>query len=198
VFALYSLHFYDDFLIINLIKKLMSTLIIDIREEQELLDYQIVSKNGSTIIINIPTRSIFANVDFINQLSGQFDAVFIVCRTNRRAKEVKNRYFSENPKILTLEGGWKAIMAGNSPIPGLDVIDNSSLLNLAPQQYMQSVIVAFLCGVVLLNYKEVDRKYISGLLLAFAGFIAYQVLTKDCTLTRVIPLPEKLERERVL
>jgi len=176
----------------------MSILIIDIREEQEILDRQLVSTDGNVVIVNIPTRSIFANVDFINQLSGEFQTLFIVCRSNRRATRVKNKYFAENPKILTLDGGINAIMNGDSPINGLQVIDTSSLFNLAPQQYMQTVIVAFLCGVVLLNYKEVDRKYISGALLAFAGFIAYQVITKDCTLTRVIPLPEKLERERVL
>lgn len=177
----------------------MSTLIIDVREEQELLDHHLVSKDGSTVIVNIPTRNIFANVDFINQLSSQFESVFIVCRTNKRAQKLKDKYFSENPKIDTIRGGWKGIIKGNvGQVRGLEVVDNNSLLNLAPQQYMQSVIVAFLCGVVLLNYKEVDRKYISGLLLGFAGFIAYQVLTKDCLMTGMIPLPEKLERQRVL
>ncbi len=168
----------------------MSLLIIDIREEQEVLDYQLITTKNDIVIINIPTRNIFSNVDFINQLSEQFNTIFIVCKSDKRAARVKNKYFVENPRILTLDGGINSIIDEN--IPGIHVIDNHSLLNLAPQQYMQTVIVIFLCILVVLNYIEIDRIYINGALLAFAVFIAYQIITKNCKMSSIISLSDSV------
>lgn len=76
--------------------------IIDIREEYELLENRYISNNSNLIIIAIPSRIIFANVEFINKLSIN-NQIFILCRTGKRAKLIKNKYFSNNKNIITID-----------------------------------------------------------------------------------------------
>jgi len=87
-------------------------LIIDIREEFELLGKQMHSFDPSIFVLNIPMRSIFANIDWINELS-QSHNMYIICRSGERAVRVKNKYFKDNKNIISLEGGVNKLEVNN-------------------------------------------------------------------------------------
>lgn len=165
----------------------MSTklLIVDLREETELLDVQLKSNTSAVDIVNIPTRSIFANLDFINKKANELEMVYLMCRSGCRSQKVKNKYFPSNPRVQLLEGGWKNPQVLQSSIK---VINRSSISNMSPQQYMQMVIVLFLVSAIAMNQFDVNKTYVSLYLGAMAAFILYQILTKDCLMTSMIPL----------
>lgn len=167
----------------------MSFLYIDIREENEILDYQIKPKNGESnvTVINIPTRNIFANVDYINQLSEKYDTVYIICRTGRRSQQVKDKYFHNNSKIFSYQGGWKWGPAYDYN-PNIELVDNYSLFNMAPRQYMQSVIVLFLMLVMFLIYHDTDKMNILLIIGLMTCLILFQIVTKDCLIASMIKL----------
>lgn len=167
----------------------MPILIVDIREESEILDVQIKPNTPEVHIVNIPSRSIFANVEYLNRISENYDQIYLLCRTSRRTSAVKEKYFHDNPKIHSYPGGWKALEDDDDLPKLISIVDSSSLFNLAPQQYMQIVIVCFLLSIIAANYMEVPRKYVNIAIGGFAAFICYQVLTKDCTMANLIALP---------
>ena len=82
----------------------MKEIIIDIREEGELLDNIVVS--SEKIIINIPMRNIQFNIDAINKLSENY-TIYLLCRSSNRSDKIKKLFFEENPKIISIKGGLK-------------------------------------------------------------------------------------------
>ena len=169
----------------------MKTLFIDLREESELLDVQIVSNNPTVEVVNIPPRSIFANVDYITNLLNRYDKIYLICRTGRKSDVVKLQYFEGDNRIISYEGGWKKLEKEDNNSNGIEVHRRYSIFNLAPQQYMQVVIVLFLISTIVLNsYYRLDRMYMSIYISVMALFIMYQVLTKDCLMTNMIGLSD--------
>ena len=162
-------------------------LVIDIREETELLDVHLESENPLIDIINIPERNIFANVDYINKLSEKYSLIYLICKTGERSDGVKKRYFSTSSAIRSYQGGWKDLELRKEKIK-IDVIHNYSLLNMGPQQYMQFIIVLFLISMIGMNIWNISIIYINLCLALMAGFILFQVFTKSCLVTSVIPL----------
>lgn len=166
-----------------------NVLYIDLREETEILDTQILSKSPNISVMNIPTRNIFANVEFINDMSQGFDLVYLICRSGRRSQQVKDKYFANNERIQSYDGGWKALEKNSNNV---SVNHSYSLQNMSPQQYMQSVIVLFMLSMIGLLYFNFEKKYVMIALGVFATFISHQVLTKDCLMTQMIPLSDEI------
>ena len=73
--------------------------IIDLREENELGKSRIISRNNNVTVISIPSRHIFANKEFIINLSNQ-GKVYLLCRSGNRSLQIKNKYFKNNKNIL--------------------------------------------------------------------------------------------------
>ena len=72
-------------------------IIIDIREEFELLGKQMHSIDTSVFVINIQMRSIFVNTDWINEL-WQIHNIYIICCHCIRTSKVKDKYLKNNKK----------------------------------------------------------------------------------------------------
>jgi rhodanese-related sulfurtransferase len=160
------------------------TLIVDLREEVELLDVRIKSTDPNTSVLNIPVRSIFGNLEYLNSQMEHYIKVLLLCRSGKRAAVVKSRYFPHLDKVEVISGGWKAIEPNH---PTLKLFQSNGLFNYGPQQYMQTAIVTFLIGLLLMNHFKVNRKYITIAVGVMTLFIAWQILTKSCLMTSFIP-----------
>lgn len=84
----------------------IKTIIIDVREEFELLELQLISINPSLFIINIPMRAIFANQSWISDMSTEH-TIYIMCKSGNRSGKIKTKYFINNENIKSLSGGIK-------------------------------------------------------------------------------------------
>ncbi len=160
----------------------MKNIIIDIREEHELKDKRI-EENKDYLIYHIPQRFIVFNKDIINILS-ENNKIYIMCRSGKRAENIKNKYFSNNTNIEVLEGGIENI---NNKFNNIKIKENKSLFNFGPQQYMQLMFVFILFIILFLIIFKVKFIYIYVLILLFIFMILYQVFTKSCYLTKFIP-----------
>jgi len=161
-------------------------IIIDIREEFELLGKQMHSVDPSVFVINIPMRSIFANTDWINELS-QSHNIYIICRHGIRASKVKDKYFKDNKNIISLDGGITKLEINNIFDNKIKLIHGKGGLGL--QQYTQIMFASILTVLAILLYFDIDKKYVISLIVLIVLFILYQLLTNVCYLFKFLPLP---------
>lgn len=76
--------------------------IVDIREEEELKQKRLMSKNPNVKIINVPTSMIKSQVDFIKSLTTN-GKVYLGCRRGIRTNRIKNELFKNNDKIISMD-----------------------------------------------------------------------------------------------
>ena len=165
----------------------IKTIIIDIREEFELLETQIKSTDPSLLVMNIPMRAIFANKNWINEIS-KTNTFYLVCRSGNRTQKVKDRYFKNNNNVKSTDGGIKKLETNPLFKNKIQIIKGNGGLGL--QQYLQLVFVCMLSLLLLLLYLGVDKKYIMVLIGGFILFILYQIYTKGCLISSFVPLSE--------
>lgn len=155
---------------------------IDIRDEHELAESQIMSPNDETLVINIPSRNIFANVEWIKSVEKNGVKVTLICRTANRSQNVKKLYFSTNENIISLDGG----------ISNPDItIKKLNSLGFGIQQILQLVFVIILtCILVASFYLQINklRYTIMGVII----FILYQIVSKSCLIGKYVPLKSTL------
>ncbi len=153
-------------------------IIIDIREEHELLENKLEPKDNSTIVFNIPMRHIGFNKDLIKSLSKNIK-VYITCKSGNRSGKVKNLYFAKNKNIYSVEGGYKNV-------ENVNIIKSSGGLGL--MQYMQTVFVLILISILTMHYYQVSNNKIIGFIVFVLLFILYQLVTKSCIMSKILPL----------
>lgn len=111
-----------------------------------------------------------------------------MCKSGNRSSKVKEMYFAENPGVISLRGGINEIEGGNILDDKIIVIHGTG--GLGSQQYIQLAFLIFLVIVLGLFYFNVNKNYIIALLAIFILFIGYQILTKGCLISSLIPLPK--------
>ena len=111
---------------------------IDVRDEHELLDSRIVAPNEETLIINIPSRNIFANVQWIKATAAKGTKITLICRSANRSQKVKTLYFAQDDNIVSLDGGIKNPMVKLEHHTG----------GLGLQQILQLVFATILTGIL--------------------------------------------------
>ena len=161
----------------------IKTIIIDIREEFELLETQIKSKDETLLVMNIPMRAIFANKAWISNVS-KFIPIYLMCRSGNRSGKIKNKYFKNNNNVKSVDGGLKTNLFKNK----IQIVKGKGGIGL--QQYIQLAFVCMMSIILLLLYLDIDKKYVMGLIAAFVLFITYQVYTKGCLISSLIPLSD--------
>lgn len=151
---------------------------IDIRDEHELAESQIMTPNDETLVINIPSRNIFANVEWIKLMEASGVKVTLICRTANRSQNVKNLYFSTNENIVSLDGGIT-----NSGI----TIKKINSMGFGIQQILQLVFVGILtCILIASFYLQINKlRYV---IVGIIFFILYQIVSKSCLIGKYIPL----------
>jgi rhodanese-related sulfurtransferase len=152
------------------------TLWIDIRDEHELAENQIMAPNDETLIINIPSRNIFANVQWIKSVAKD-KKIILICRSGNRSLNVKRMYFANDENIESLDGGIKNAQIKLKGLGG----------GLGLQQILQLVfafiLVCILCASFFLQLDNL-RYAIIGIIF----FILYQVISKSCLIGKYVPL----------
>jgi len=155
--------------------------IIDLREENELGKSRIISRNNNVTVISIPSRHIFANKEFIINLSNQ-GKVYLLCRSGNRSLQIKNKYFKNNENITSIDNGLKALDQFGDNI---EIIKGSSGLGM--QQYMQIVFAFIIIGTIIAIFMNVKKIYVLIALTLFLLFILYQIFSSSCILSKIIP-----------
>lgn len=155
--------------------------IIDLREENELGKSRIISRNNNVTVISIPSRHIFANKEFITNLSNQ-GKVYLLCRSGNRSLQIKNKYFKNNENITSIDNGLKALDQFGDNI---EIIKGSSGLGM--QQYMQIVFAFIIIGTIIAIFMNVKKIYVLIALTLVLLFILYQIFSSSCILSKIIP-----------
>ncbi len=156
-------------------------IVIDIRDEHELNEKYLDTTNLDIKLINIPSRNIKFNKDYIVNLS-ESNKVYIVCKSGNRSSKIKELYFKNNKNIISLEGGIENINKLDTDIE-IKKGDNKYGMN----QYMQIIFMCILLFITLLIYLNVDKKIILSILILIIFFIYYQIYTKSCILSKIVP-----------
>ena len=171
-------------------------LIIDLREEHELLESRLVSPDGTYEIINIPSRHIFANIGWISKQTEK-RPVWLICASGRRSQAIKEQYFGRNDGIKSSEGGLKLLggsRSGNGS--GAVSVDPSRIEAVSGtggygiQQIMQMMFALMLSVITIAIFFGLKREYLlltCGVMLA--GVVG-QLVTKSCLLGKLVPKSE--------
>jgi rhodanese-related sulfurtransferase len=157
---------------------------IDIREEHELAENQIVSPNeNDVLVINIPSRNIFANVEWMERISQKGVKITLICRSASRSKKVKDIYFTNNENITSLEKGI------SNPNIKLKPVVTKTNLGLGLQQILQLVFSTILLFIFVSSF-FIKIEVVRYTIIAIIAFILYQVITKSCLIGKIVPLPQ--------
>lgn len=164
-------------------------LVIDLREEHELLEKMIVSSDKTYEIINIPSRHIFSNITWINRETEK-RPVWLICASGRRSQEIKNKYFPKNDGIKSSNNGLNFDI--NNKIVDKSINSNHITIKYGEggfgiQQYMQLAFTFMLIIVLSFFYFNVKRNISIVIILSMIIFILGQSFTKSCMLSKIIP-----------
>ena len=166
----------------------MKTYILDIREEFELKKIHMLPTNNNTSIINIPSRHIQFNIDFLEELSTT-NKIYIICRSGSRANNIKNKFFKNNDNIIALNFGVKDANKVKD-FGKIKLVYNkpSFIKGQGITQYMQLMFAFIITIQVLLLYFNINKNYIIFGNSIFILFILSQVITQSCLLTKILNL----------
>ena len=155
---------------------------IDIRDEHEVAENQIISPNNSDVLVmNIPSRNIFANVEWMERITKKGVKITLICRSASRSKKVKDLYFSNNDNITSLDNGIA------NPIIKLKSINTKSNFGLGLQQILQIMFATILLFILIISfYTQID--IVQYTLAVIIMFILYQVISKSCLIGKYVPL----------
>lgn len=160
-------------------------LVIDIREEHELLGSRLVSHDGAYEIINIPSRHIFANVDWITKQTEK-RPVWLICASGRRSTAVKEQYFGRNDGIKSSDNGLKIGSGGVSLDPSHITVQKGKG-GFGIQQIMQMAFAFMLAVIMTAIFVGLRREYLMLLCGVMLAAVVGQLATKSCVLGKVIP-----------
>lgn len=163
-------------------------LVIDLREEHELLEEMLVSPDGKYEIVNIPSRHIFANVSWINHQTEK-RPVWLICASGRRSQAIKDKYFPKNDGIKSSNGG---LSFGFDKTIGESVNGDHITIKYGQggfgiQQYMQIAFSGMLVVALSLVYFNVKRNISLAIILAMIVSVLGQTFTKSCMLGKILP-----------
>lgn len=151
---------------------------IDIRDEHELAESQIIAPNDDdTLVINIPSRNIFANVDWIKSVQAKGIKVTLICRSANRSQMVKELYFANDENIASLEGGI------NNPTIKMKHFSGS----LGLQQILQLVFALILTCILLASF-YMNILHLRYVIIGIIFFIIYQVVSKSCLIGKYVSM----------
>lgn len=166
----------------------MKTYILDIREEHELKKLHIIPNNSTSSIINIPSRHIQFNIDFLEELSTT-NKIYIICRSGSRANNIKNKFFKNNDNIIALNFGVKDADKVRDFGKIRLVYNNPTFIQgQGITQYMQIMFAFIITLQVALLYFNVNKNHIIIGNIIFIIFILSQVITQSCFLTKILNL----------
>jgi len=165
-------------------------LVVDLREEHELLSSRLFGRDSKVAILNIPSRSIFANVDYLISHSAKMP-VWLICASGRRSKAIKERYFPQNDGIKSVPIGIQDIgvkeNASFGEFPVERVVKQDGQGGLGIQQVMQYAFVAMLILIGCIVWFAPEKHYTLAVITLLVVGILSQAVTKSCLMSRLLP-----------
>lgn len=166
---------------------MVKNIILDVREESELKEKHLETDSVELEIINIPMRHIQFNIPYIKRLADN-GKVYLMCKSGTRANKVKNKYFSNNDNVVTLDGGITKIKDSEFK-DDVKEISSGKKSNLGMQQYMQIMFMfIMIIAFVLIIY---DQRYAMLYVMIVIVMILYQLFTKSCVLGKFMMMINK-------
>lgn len=165
-------------------------LVIDLREEHELLESRLVSQDGVYEIINIPSRHIFSNVDWITKQTMK-RPVWLICASGRRSQAVKEQYFGSNDGIKSSDNGLKFGSGGVSVDPSHITVQHGRG-GFGIQQIMQMMFAVMLSVITISIFFGLKREYLLLLCGVMLTAVVGQLWMKSCVLGKLLPKAEFL------
>ena len=162
-------------------------LVIDLREEHELLENRLVSPDGTYEIINIPSRHIFANVEWITKQTEK-RPVWLICASGRRSQAIEEQYFGHNDGIKSSEGGLKfGSGSGKVSVDPSRIEVQPGTGGFGIQQIMQMMFAFTIFVITIAIFFGLKREYLLLLCGAILTMVVGQIFTKSCVLGRLLP-----------
>lgn len=164
--------------------------IVDLREEHELLSSRLTSTDDKVQIVNIPSRNIFANIDYLVAQSAKMP-VWLFCASGRRSRAIKEHYFPQNDGIKSVRLGIKDIgvkeNASFGEFPVERVVKQTGRGGLGIQQFIQYVFVVMLLLIGCVIWFSSSKLYALAVVIVLALGILSQAVTKSCLMSRLLP-----------
>lgn len=177
----------------------MKYLFIDIRRSDEVFANRFGESNEYSVY-NIPMNMIKFNQKTIIKHLEYIDEIYIVCRSAQRSQFIKDKYFSEHPKIkvnpdlqfLHLQHGTNTIKLNNDNIT-INIIGSNSfnLYNIMRiVQILLGTVILTLGGYTYYQIKNNKSNKINTLplvvLLLFGLMALINGVTATCTLSKIL------------
>uniref|UniRef100_A0A6C0ACY1 Rhodanese domain-containing protein n=1 Tax=viral metagenome TaxID=1070528 RepID=A0A6C0ACY1_9ZZZZ len=150
----------------------MKTLKLDIRNSHE-LDCKRFYKD----FINIPAENIKYNIDFLKNISKNYDKIDIYCKSGRRARIIKQLYFKNNTKFSIAEKHFSHFNNDE------DIVKNNYYC-LGLTRSIQ-IIAGILIILILFLTEIIDAKF-RYLYLVFGTFMLYVGISGNCFISSYI------------
>ena len=163
-------------------------IIIDIREESELLDKYLETQNKETIILNIPMKNIKFYKESIEK-PAETQKVFLICASSNRSNKLKDLYFKDNENIISVPFGLKSLDKEGKHIGREelnDVIIKKGSGHYGFQQKMQIFFALILFSILFMIYFNISKNILLGVIGGFIIVIGLQVVTKSCVLSKIL------------
>lgn len=165
-------------------------LIVDIREEHELLSSRLIPLDSNVNIINIPSRNLFSNVEWINSQSAKMP-VWLICASGNRSKSMKELYFSNNDGIKSVDEGINYLQNGKASSPNdfpvERVVKQNGTGGFGLQQYIQLAFSIMLLLALVIVYLTPNRVYALVFIGTLFIIVLGQALSKSCMMSKFIP-----------
>ena len=178
-------------------------LFIDIRKSDEVYNRRF-EKSSDYEVYNIPMNMVRFNVDMIKKHLEYFDEIYIVCYSSSRSRFIKEKYFSDEPKIKVskniqfenLKNGdnnVKFLNDTDGPVTELNVIvKQTSTFNLYNMMRIIQLVLGSLI-ILLGGYTYFQIRNSKGVnavplmvLLGFGLMAVYNGLTSTCTISMLL------------
>jgi len=155
--------------------------IIDLREEQELAQLRIISKDENVNVITIPARYIFANVEFINKISKK-NKVYLLCKRGIRSCKIKSQYFPNNPNVQSISEGLGSLDKLKNQV---EIIRGDGGYGM--EQHLLLIFAIVLVSLMLAIYMDINKLYILAMIGLIFGVTIYLTFYNSIILSKKIP-----------
>jgi rhodanese-related sulfurtransferase len=182
-------------ILINNIKMSDKFILIDIRNSDEVL-FKHFDSNKMNNFYNIPANMIRFNKKVILSHLDYVDLIYLVCNSSKRSQFIKNKYFSDEPRVVVDEllqfqnfnksGEYNLVLKNNKNIKVfINGTFKYNFYNLT--RIIQTILgsIMIIVGLYLLKNKKCNTNIPLYILLLFGINALINGLTNTCTISLV-------------
>lgn len=171
-------------------------LFIDIRKSDEIYSNRLENSDDYGLYF-FPMNTIQFNREEIIEHLKYVDEIYLVCRSANRSQYVKDRYFSEYPRIKVSEAlqfsnlnhGLNEVVIGNQTL-SLNVVGSNSFNLYSIMRIIQLMLGSLILGLGGYTYMKIKNKGVDTrpliVLLLFGLMAVINGLTSTCTMSLLL------------